>query len=434
MQRKITIIFLIGFVILIASVLGVYFATKAKNANNGTQTQTPTDYQSFNPFGTGTQTPATNTTTNPNSSTNQEVTVPAAGTNQVSLFHKLTAFAVAGATFFEDTRPLPQQDTPTVTTTAPTTKSKTPPAPTFETVPALRYIERATGHIYEMYLDTGLANKISDSTIPSIYEAFFDAKASTIIYRYLGSDNRTVTSYMATLGGSQGEFLPSNITDVSLSPDRSKFFYIAENSSNASGTTRSFSDTKKTQVFSSPFTEWLSQWVTSEKIFLTTKASYSTTGSLFVLNTATGTLSKIFGGIVGLTTLSNNTGTKILYSMTQNTGPRLLLFDPNKHLSITTPFYTLPEKCVWSQDNINVYCAVPKTITGSQYPDVWYQGQTSFNDQFIKINTETSIGSTIADSTTETAVDGTHLFLNKDESTLFFINKKDSTLWSLNLK
>ena len=110
------------------------------------------------------------------------------------------------------------------------------------------------------------------------------------------------------------------------------------------------------------------------------------------------------------------------------------IFSISKNESTNLNTYGLPEKCVWSNDNINVYCAVPNTVVGNQYPDVWYQGLVSFDDYFVKINTRTGNKITIANSANETPVDGTHLFLDNDEKTLFFINKKDSTLWSLNIE
>ena len=154
---------------------------------------------------------------------------------------------------------------------------------------------------------------------------------------------------------------------------------------------------------------------------------------MFNLNIANGTLSKILGRVQGLTTLANKDGTSLLYGASLDNGPRLNIFNIKNHTSEDLGKYGLPEKCVWSSDNINVYCAVPNTIVGNQYPDSWYQGVISFDDFFVKINTVTKESATLANSKDEVPVDGTNLFLNKDESKLFFINKKDSTLWSLDL-
>jgi hypothetical protein len=289
------------------------------------------------------------------------------------------------------------------------------------------------GHIYKMFLDTKTKEKVSNSTIPSIYEAFFDNKANTVIYRYLGSNN-IISSFVATLGATKGEFLQQNISNISISKDGTKFFYLLKNSNGSTGTVGRFGEDKKEIIFNSPFTEWLSQWDNNGRIFLTTKPSYSTVGSIFFLNTTNKTISKLFGNIIGLTTLINPKGSLVLYSTSTETGPKLSVFNLSEHSEKDIDTYGLPEKCVWSSDNINIYCAVPNTVTGNQYPDIWYQGLVSFDDFFVKINTITGDKITIANSINETSIDGTYLFLNKTEDSLFFTNKKDSTLWSLDIR
>ena len=445
MPRKTKIIFITVFVLVGVIVLGFYFYSN-KTKTDGTNTAV-TDYLPFlggsTTDGQGSNNGGTNTDstipTTPLTPTDEPFT-----TGEVSRFTQITDYPVAGAVFFEDTRPLPISEVstalpggekpPEIKTPLKNTKTSVKPAvPKFEIVPSIRYVERITGHINQMYLDTKVVGKVSNGTIPTIHEALFDSSASSVLYRYLGTDGNTINSFLATLGSTQGEFLPANILDVSISPDKTKFFYLTETQNGVVGTTRSFKDTKKTQVFISSLTEWLSQWVTNQNIYLTTKASYSVDGDLFSLNTSNSVLTKVFGGVKGLTTLANKDGSLVLYSSSIFGGPRLGVFDVKKHTTKEFNLYSLPEKCVWSPDAINVYCAIPSDTSGGEYPDSWYQGRVSFNDHFVKINTVANEINTLADSTYGTPVDATHMFLNKAEDQLFFINKKDSTLWSLSL-
>ncbi|MCE9517919.1 hypothetical protein K8Q96_02880 [Candidatus Nomurabacteria bacterium] len=416
MPKKTKIIFITTFVIVGAIMLYFYFS---RNTNTNTQTTDAPFYQRFNPF---------NSNNNSNGSQSGGVNSDGVALDDTgavftnSVFQQLTDFSVAGATFFQYDRLIPP---------SPETPANTPPQ--YQTVSALRYVERITGHIYQRDLDTKNVAKISNSTIPSIYESILDSKASTTIYRYLSTDNRTITSFMATLGATKGEFLSSDIIDISTSLDKTKFFYLTKNTSGVVGTIRSFTETKKSQVFTSHFTEWLSQWVGDQKIYLTTKASYSASGYLFSLNTTNGTLTKVKGPTAGLTTLANNNGSIVLYSVSTSNGPQLFVFDTVSHISNSINLYGLPEKCIWSSDNIYVYCALPSNINNPENPDAWYQGIVSFNDSFVKINTITFEVENIANSNDNTAVDATHLILDNTETNIFFINKKDSTLWSLNL-
>src|SRR3989339_1840069 len=96
MPRKTKIIFITVFVIVGLIVLGLYLWGGKKDDTSGGATPLS---QIFNPFGTG------NPTTN-----NEEVDVTDQTTNptpgEISRFYKITDFAVAGATFLEDTRPI----------------------------------------------------------------------------------------------------------------------------------------------------------------------------------------------------------------------------------------------------------------------------------------------------------------------------------------
>jgi peptidoglycan hydrolase-like protein with peptidoglycan-binding domain len=496
MPKKTITIFITTFIITGIIILGVYWWLNREKATPPS-TETPW-YQNFNPFGIGTN--------KENPDTEPGVENPDAGlgatATQTSRFYQITDFAIAGATFLIDTRPIvktaeekvqPEEikiiikaDTKegrkeiqtilnktlslnpplvadgnfgkktiqaikdfqklnsiTVTgiideLTAPyfiktTTSDNNPPENMFEQSPSIRFVERMNGHIYKMFLDTKIKDKVSNSTIPNIYEASFSENANTVIYRYLSSE-KTINSFIATLGAVKGEFLPQDISDLSISQDKTKFFYLVENSNGSVGNIGTFGSTEKTLIFSSPFTEWLSQWDNNGRIFLTTKPSYNVLGSMFLLNAANKTITKVFGGIDGLTTLVNKNGALVLYSTSTKTGPKLGIFDTNKHSTKDLDTYGLPEKCVWSNDNISVYCAVPNTIVGSQYPDLWYQGLVSFDDYFVKINILTGDKITIANSVDGTPVDGTYLLLNNTEDLLFFTNKKDSTLWSLDIR
>lgn len=409
MPKKTKTILIVTFILVIGILIGLYFYFKNKNqiiVDPNTNTS-----QQFNPFGTSTKSPTT-TTPEGNTGTTTEGVY-----GRTSRFYQITDFAVAGAAFLDDNREV---------------AGGSVIEPTFEIAPSLRYVERSTGHIYQMYLDTKNSGTISNSTIPGVYEALFDSGANSIIYRYVSDDNKSITSFLAQLGGNSS-FLAPDILSISLSPQKNKFFSLTKNKDGSVGTTKSFNDGKTIQVFSSPFSEWLPQWVTGDSIYLTTKPSYLVEGNIFNLSIANGTLTKLFGGVLGLTTLSDNTGNFVLYGESLKIGPKLNLFDIKKHTSVDLGVYGLPEKCVWSNDNIYIYCGLPNTIIGTQYPDYWYQGLTSFTDYFVKINTKTKGVSILANSQDETPIDAINLFLNKNEDKLFFTNKKDSTLWSLDL-
>lgn len=430
MSNKIKII-LIAIVAIILLLIGIYFFNKSRGIPVGDPNVSV--YQKFNPFGSASDiinnlknNDTTNNTTNKNSATFSN-----------SRFHKITEFAVSGAAYFEEKKEIPivvNNTIPNIINNTKINKIATNQdfSNNYEIIPSIRYVEKATGHIFQMSLKTRAQGEVSNTTIPGVNEALFNNNTNSVIYRYVAPGEKSITSFLANLGG-QSSFLDYSITQIALSKDKSKFFSLIEKPDGVVGIVRSFGDLKSNQIFSSAFSEWLPQWVLDENIYLTTKPSYLIEGNMYNLNIKNSTLTKIFGGIKGLTTLSSNDGNYVLFGASLDTGPKLNIFDIKNHRSIDLNKFGFPEKCVWSNNNIDIYCAIPNEIKGDQYPDSWYQGSSSFTDWFAKINTITKETETLANSSSEVPVDATNLFLTKSEDGLFFINKKDGTLWKLDL-
>ena len=89
-------------------------------------------------------------------------------------------------------------------------------------MPALRYVARATGNIYETFADKIEEQKFSGTVIPQIYEALFGNKGQSVIMRYLKGDGRTIETFVSNLPKEllgadttvvneiKGSFLPEN--------------------------------------------------------------------------------------------------------------------------------------------------------------------------------------------------------------------------------
>ncbi len=450
MSKRNFILLIIILVIVIIAVLGFLYLRK--------DTTTPTDpgigtnfFSQFNPFGTKPTPPVTKPPVDV--SGYQPPTAP----EQTKLM-KVSSMPVAGFTVFTKERlkdvpvaPLlveegvPGGETPTTPTAKKSTKV-TPTAPLTEFVLALRYVARSNGNIYQTFVDKIQERKFSKTVIPKVYDAYFGNRGNSVVMRYLKSNDETIETFVGALpkellGGDttinnevKGSFLPNNVKDASVSPDGSKIFYLFEDENGVVGTILNFTDNKKTQIFDSPFTEWLSVWPNSSLINLTTKPSANIPGYVYTMNSSGSNLSKILGDINGLTTLGGPNSKSILYGDDKLS---LNIYNIDKRSSEKLGLKTLPEKCVWNKTGDFIYCAVPITVEGNLYPDAWYQGVTTFDDQFWKIDVKTGNTTTILDPVDEkggTAIDGTKLTLDENENYLFFVNKKDSFLWKLDLK
>jgi hypothetical protein len=154
---------------------------------------------------------------------------------------------------------------------------------------------------------------------------------------------------------------------------------------------------------------------------------------MYEVDTGTKNFSRVLGPINGLTTLTSPNGKLTLYG---DDNLSLYLYHNDTKTSDLLGIKTLPEKCVWGSGNDVIYCAVPKTISGT-YPDDWYQGTISFSDQFWKIDAKTENTTLLFDPSTITGgeeADGIKLATDTGENYLFFVNKKDSYLWEYALK
>lgn len=381
--------------------------------------------------------------------------IPTVTEQNTAIIKKISTFPVSGfGTFSREVfTQIPVSAPENTTTDIPqnTTDTKTPVKPTppsTEFISSIRYANKADGNIYQAEISEANQRKFTSTIIPKIYEAFFTKKPNAVALRYLKEDNQTIQTFLGTLpedllgadsagnDALKGSFLPENITDMSISPDGSQMFYLFNLNDTSVGMLSDGSGARKTQIFSSPFTSWLSQLPNPKLVTLTTKASDGLPGFMYTINTDKKDLTNILGNINGLTTLTSPSGRMVLYSSSTNGNLSLNIYNVDTGTTNLLGARTLPEKCVWTKDSSTVYCAVPKFLDIVAYPDSWYQGLTSFSDEIWKIDTFSGSGSRLADpmSIAGEEVDGIKLGLDDNEDYLFFINKKDNFLWELKTK
>lgn len=453
MSKRNFILLTIILIIIVIAVLG--FLYSQRNVTAPGEDSSGTNFISqFNPFGSD------KPTTTPPGTTPTDVSgyEPGPEQEEVKLI-KVSSMSVAGFTVYPKERlkdvpvvtpAIPPTETTTApesTTPKPTTPAPKPTPPATEFVSALRYVDRVTGNIYQTFADKIEERRFSTTTIPKVYEAFFGNKGESVVMRYLKEGSNTITTFVGNLpkevlGGDTageneivGSFLPEDVEDVSLSQDASSLFYLFNVGENIVGTTLGLTTNKKSQVFDSPFTEWLSQWPNNKLITLTTKPASGVPGYVYGIDLLNNkNLHQIFGNINGLTTLTSPNGKLILYG---NDGLSLGIYHTDTKVSEYLGIRTLPEKCVWGMASDVVYCGVPGSIAGAGYPDAWYRGEVSFGDQLWKVDTTSGNATLLVDPITVEggeAVDSIKLALDADENYLFFVNKKDSFLWELSLK
>ena len=86
--------------------------------------------------------------------------------------------------------------------------------------------------------------RVTNTTIPKIYEAIWGNNENSLLLRYLRDDGETIETFTSKViegadgkeGSLLGTFLPSDIKSVAVSPKKDKIFYLNVVSGEAQGT------------------------------------------------------------------------------------------------------------------------------------------------------------------------------------------------------
>ena len=210
----------------------------------------------------------------------------------------------------------------------------------------IRYILRANGNIYETYTNSDESKRISNTTVPKVYESNWLASADRLIIRYLKEKTESIQTFSVKInpatttlnefvGGIDGNFLPENITGLAVNPIGDKIFYLTGSIQGVSAYIAKPDGLNKKLIFESPLVEWSVSWPKEEIITMSTKATARLPGYLYFLNSKTGDFSKVLGDILGLTTKTNRQATAVLFSDSARDKPRLYLFNLKKWQTVT---------------------------------------------------------------------------------------------------
>lgn len=326
----------------------------------------------------------------------------------------------------------------------------------------VRFVDRATGHVYETPTDSFQVTKLSNTTLPKIYEANFDGTGESFLARFLDDNNSDIIkTYSVTLKDvaikniettasttpatttleitpkeTVGSYLDQDIKEYAFLPSKTKITYLLYKNDGSSIITSNLNGQNKKQIFESKLREWLLEPESETKIAIITKPSGTFRGFAYSLSLENGSLTKLFGNINGLTLKPLIKTDKYLVGEGGSKMTTYITSGSPEKLNVPT-FNTLPEKCSQGKKDINtVFCAVPNTPPEATYPDDWYLGVVSFDDNIWKVDSKTNKTTFLFSPFTlvKENLDITNISISPDDNYLTFINKKDLSLWGLNLE
>ncbi len=300
---------------------------------------------------------------------------------------------------------------------------------------SVRYIELQTGHVVDIGPRGGTSVRISNTTLPRIFDVTWSADASRAVLRYTDSD--VVRTVSATFGASSTQaapLAPSLLASV-FSPFKPfKLLLFAQNGTGGRLLTADADGSKQTEALSLPSPHFQPSWIDKNTVALVTKPSGMAPGFLFTYDLTTKRLTKILGDIPGLETAWSSDAKQFVYSAYDAATqlPHLWLFDMKTRKPQDLGVATLASKCVFGEhDGSALFCGIDPRLPAGLYPDDWLQGVVSPADELWKLNLVSFAKTKLP---VDRSLDIKNLRAAPDDSFLYFMDKKNNSLWSYSLK
>ncbi|MEK7567059.1 MAG: hypothetical protein AAB527_02925 [Patescibacteria group bacterium] len=294
-----------------------------------------------------------------------------------------------------------------------------------------RYLLKQDGHVLEIGPKGGEQVRISNTTIPKIFEVAWSRDASKTILKYIEGANARVISAEFIATSTKAVVLPQNIISAVFAPDRDRIAYLIPTSSGARLITANTDNTKQTEITNLPFKDFDLFWPEKNSVYFSSRPSGSAGGFLFKYDLLKESLDKVLGDILGLQVKFSADGQKFAYSAYDSISkPRLYIYDFKTAKTADLQTATLADKCAFAKSAKNIiYCGIDQGMTPALYPDAWLKGEISSNDSLWQINLETGEKKML----TEQKFDIKQISPSDNDVFLYFIDKNNGSLWSLKL-
>lgn len=301
---------------------------------------------------------------------------------------------------------------------------------------SVRYIEKATGHIFDVPTFENGVNRVSNTTIPQLYTASFTENGAGFIAQYTKDGDLIETFYGKIIGTSteksvSGTILSRSILTFAISPDQKNIFTLEKTQNGSEGYISLPNGSSKKLIWSSPLKELIPQFISDSHIGLQSKPHPSAFGVFFDVNTTNGLKNLMISDEKNLSTLPN---TKKPYMLHSNDAG-LFVTDIKTVISKELSPQTFPEKCVWANTKALLYCAVPKTTITSNSLYAWYQGKVSYSDDIWEYDVvgNTSRQVVNLENLAGRSIDIGHISINQTDTLLLIQSKTDGSLWTVKI-
>ncbi|MBP9750134.1 MAG: hypothetical protein KBD21_05390 [Candidatus Pacebacteria bacterium] len=292
----------------------------------------------------------------------------------------------------------------------------------------VRYVERGTGHIYEVDTDTQTGVRLVNITIPRTTEAFWSPQGNRVV---ITAEESPVTQrvFVNTLEKNDaGETvvtsteLPGASRSIAFGSNGDVLYYLMPTSAGSTGYRYDLKTNTRIELFNSVLRDITVSWEPEILAYTTPSArvpGYAYRGSEF---------ERIAGGVTSLML----TPTKSSFVTTFLTSEGSLVSYGAATSSTPLTVSVFPEKCAADREREHIlWCGASVVPINGEYPDAWYQGVASLDDMVWEIDAYTGSAALISIPSEDVGeiIDILDMHVNNSSSMLIFTNKRDGLLW-----
>lgn len=297
---------------------------------------------------------------------------------------------------------------------------------------AVRYVERGTGHVYEINLATGNETSLSRTTIPQVAEAVFSPSGDTMaLTSYNGYTTNVLVGTIGEESNLEGIQLQPGAKNIAFASDQDVLYTIT-NSGTTKGYRHNITTLNRSELFSFNYSNIDMGWGSNlDNIYLATKPAHNLEGYIYTTNN--NILTPIIPPAFGLSALYNNQNI-LTTQVENNTYTSVAHTDTEESFSL--PILTLKEKCVFDifTDDY-VWCAAPLPISDATFVENWYKGTITSNDFLWLVDIQGGQARLYANfqDLSGRIIDVNSINISANGTLLSFTNKLDHTLWLYDL-
>ncbi|MCA9363620.1 hypothetical protein KC727_00130 [Candidatus Kaiserbacteria bacterium] len=296
----------------------------------------------------------------------------------------------------------------------------------------VRFMERGTGHIFDINLLTGAETQVTNTTLAGVVTADFSPSTNRVLFGVPQDDTASFSVGTITRGDDGGGTvtgfgLPTGAHEVAFTPSGEAVFYVLDGANGAVGYQYTIASEASEQLFSVPIRDIRVLW--GNAIYVYPAPTAAQPGSVY--RARGDTLEYVTGSAYGLTATAFTGGLVVSYTDSASqwgVGTYIKIGTSTQPLGIPL----LADKCAQQALGDSVlYCAATPSPERGTYPDDWYKGLVSFDDALWELAPSAGSALLLSNFKEESGrqIDATKLVTDRAGERISFINKIDTTLW-----